>query len=142
MSLQIYNTLSRKKEPFQTLEPGVVRLYVCGVTVYDSAHVGHAMSYLVFDTIRRWLEQRDYSVRHVQNFTDVDDKIIRRANEAEVSAYEIADRYAREFTIEMDRLGILPADIYPRVSSEIPAISVVTARGTSPGARRKRKRNE
>ena len=127
MSLTIYNTLTRRKEPFETLEPGVVRMYVCGVTVYASAHVGHAMSYLVFDTIRRWLAHRGYRVRHVQNFTDVDDKIIARANEEGVSAYEIADRYAREFTIELDRLGILPADIYPRVSSEMPATVAMIA---------------
>lgn len=122
MTIQLFNTLSRQKEAFETLEPGVVRLYVCGVTVYASAHVGHAMSYLVFDALRRFLEYRGYRVRHVQNFTDVDDKIIARSASEGVSAYEIADRYAREFLIEMDHLGILPADIYPRVSSEMPAI--------------------
>jgi len=128
MTQTLYNTLTRRKEPLQTIEPGVVRLYVCGVTTYDSAHVGHAMSYLVFDTIRRWLEHRGYRVRHVQNFTDVDDKIIARANREGVSAYEIADRFAREFTVEMDRLGILPAAIYPRVSSEMPAIVAMIQR--------------
>jgi len=122
MALQVFNTLTGRKEPFETIEPGVVKMYVCGVTVYASAHVGHAMSYLVFDTIRRYLEHRGYHVRHVQNFTDVDDKIIARANAEGVSAYEIADRYAREFTIEIDRLGLLPAHIYPRVSAEMPAI--------------------
>jgi len=122
MAIQLYNTLTRRVEPLETLEPGVVKLYVCGVTVYAGAHVGHAMSYLVFDTVRRYLEYRGYRVRHVQNFTDVDDKIIRRSQEEGVSAYEIADRYAREFLIELDRLGILPAHIYPRVSSEMPAI--------------------
>jgi cysteinyl-tRNA synthetase len=122
MTIQLYNTLSRQKEAFETLEPGVVRLYVCGVTVYASAHVGHAMSYLVFDALRRFLEYRGYRVRHVQNFTDVDDKIITKSVEEGVSAYEIADRYAREFLIELDHLGILPADIYPRVSSEMPSI--------------------
>ncbi len=122
MALQVFNTLSGRKEPFETLEPGVVKMYVCGVTVYASAHVGHAMSYLVFDTIRRYLEHLGYTVRHVQNFTDVDDKIIARAHAEGVSAYEIADRYAREFTIEIDRLGLLPAHIYPRVSSEMPSI--------------------
>ena len=127
MALQIFNTLTGRKQPFETLEPGVVKMYVCGVTVYASAHVGHAMSYLVFDTIRRYLEHSGYVVRHVQNFTDVDDKIIHRANEEGVSAFEIADRYAREFTIEIDRLGLLPAHIYPRVSSEMPAIVAMIA---------------
>ena len=80
MTLEIYNTLSRRKEPFETLEPGIVRMYVCGPTVYDRAHIGHGMSAVVFDVIRRYLEYRGYRVRHVQNFTDVDDKIINRAN--------------------------------------------------------------
>ena len=122
MPLQLYDTLAGAKRPFETIEPGAVRLYVCGVTVYDRAHVGHAMCYLVFDTIRRWLEYRGYDVRHVQNFTDVDDKIIRRSLEEGVSAYEIADRYAHEFIIDMERLGVLRAHIYPRVSSEMPQI--------------------
>jgi cysteinyl-tRNA synthetase len=79
MTLQVYNTLSRKKEPFETLEPGKVSMYVCGPTVYDRAHVGHAMSSLVFDIIRRYLEYKGYKVLHVMNYTDVDDKIIQRA---------------------------------------------------------------
>jgi cysteinyl-tRNA synthetase len=128
MTIQVYNTLTRTKEPLETIEPGVVRMYVCGVTVYDSAHVGHAMSYLVFDTIRRYLEHRGYRVRHVQNFTDVDDKIIRRANEEGVSAFEVADRYAREFLVDAHRLGLLPAHIYPRVSSEMPGIVAMIRR--------------
>jgi len=122
MSLRIFNTLSRTKEPFETLDPGLVRLYVCGVTVYDSAHVGHAMSYLVFDAVRRYLEFRGYEVRHVQNFTDIDDKTIKRADEEGTSVFEVADRYAREFFIETDKLGVLPARVYPRVSSEMPQI--------------------
>jgi len=79
MEIRIYNTLSRKKEPFKTLEPGKVSMYVCGPTVYDKAHVGHAMSALVFDIVRRYLEYRDYEVRHVTNYTDVEDKIIQRS---------------------------------------------------------------
>ena len=71
--LRIYDTLTRRKEPFETIEPGVVRMYVCGVTVYDRAHVGHAMSAIVFDVIRRYLEHRGLTVRHAQNFTDVED---------------------------------------------------------------------
>ncbi len=79
MSIQIYNTLSRKKEEFQTLEPNKVSMYVCGPTVYDKAHVGHAMSALVFDVVRRYLEYQGYEVNHVTNYTDVDDRIIQRA---------------------------------------------------------------
>lgn len=78
--LQLYNTLTRTTEPFTTLEPGVVRMYVCGVTVYDDAHIGHAMSAIVFDVMRRYLEWSGYHVLHIVNFTDVDDKIINRAN--------------------------------------------------------------
>ncbi|MBT7988490.1 MAG: class I tRNA ligase family protein, partial [Anaerolineae bacterium] len=79
--LRLYNTQTRKKEEFQTLEEGKVRMYVCGPTVYDNAHVGHAMSALVFDIVRRYLQYRGYDVNFVMNFTDVDDKIINRANE-------------------------------------------------------------
>ncbi len=125
MSIRIYNSLSRQVEPLQTIEPHVVRLYVCGVTVYDAAHIGHAMSALVFDGVRRYLEHRGFAVRHVVNFTDVDDKIIRRSLDEEVSAYEIADRYARDYLIGMARLGVLPASLYPRVSSEMPAITAM-----------------
>ncbi|HJW91374.1 MAG TPA: class I tRNA ligase family protein, partial [Anaerolineales bacterium] len=82
MSLRIYNTLSRQKEAFEPLYPGQVSMYVCGPTVYDKAHVGHAMSAIVFDIIRRYLEYCGYQVRHVMNYTDVDDKIIQRANQA------------------------------------------------------------
>jgi len=81
MSLKIYNTLSRSKEDFKTLEPGKVRMYVCGPTVYAEAHIGHAMSALVFDVVRRYLEYSGYEVNFVMNFTDVDDKIINKANE-------------------------------------------------------------
>ena len=78
MTLKIYNTLTRKKEPFEAIEPGKVRMYVCGPTVYDHAHIGHAMSALVFDVIRRYLEYQGNQVRYVMNYTDVDDKIIKR----------------------------------------------------------------
>ena len=122
MNIQIYDSLSREKRAFQPIEEGVVRLYVCGVTVYDRSHTGHAMSALVFDMVRRYLEYRGYRVRHVVNFTDVDDKIIQRASNEAVSAFEIADRYAREYLLDMQALGVLPASIYPRVSSEMPAI--------------------
>ena len=90
MTIQIYNTLTRKKESFETLEPNLVKMYVCGPTVYDKAHVGHAMSTLVYDILRRYLEYRGYEVKHVMNYTDVDDKVIIRANELGVDPLDLA----------------------------------------------------
>ncbi len=119
MSIQIYNTLSRKKEPFKTLQPGKVSMYVCGPTVYDKAHVGHAMSALVFDIVRRYLEYQGYEVRHVTNYTDVDDKIIQRAAVEGVDALEIAQRYIDEFDQHLKDLNILPASEYPRATEEM-----------------------
>lgn len=125
MSLRVYNTLSRQKEDFKTLKPGVVSMYVCGPTVYDNAHVGHAMSSLVFDIIRRYLEYSDFQVRHVMNYTDVDDKIIQRAMYEEVDALELAERYIHQYAEHLKDLNILPATVYPRVSKEIENIIAV-----------------
>ena len=119
MEIKIYNTLSRKKEPFKTLEPGKVSMYVCGPTVYDKAHVGHAMSALVFDIVRRYLEYRGFKVRHVTNYTDVDDKIIQRAMVEGVDSMEIAQRYIDEFDRHLKDLNILPATVYPRATEEM-----------------------
>src|SRR5512135_280085 len=95
--IRLYNTLTRKKEDFQTLEPNKVKMYICGVTVYNDAHVGHAMSALVFDIIRRYLEYRGYTVKHVMNYTDVDDKIINRSNREGVDPFALAEKYILEF---------------------------------------------
>lgn len=122
MALQIHNSMSRKKEPFQTIEPGVVRMYVCGPTVYDSAHVGHAMSAVVFDIIRRYLEYRGYQVRHIMNYTDVEDKVIRRANELGLEPMKLAHRYIEEYDQLLKDLNILPAVEYPKASEEIDPI--------------------
>ncbi len=119
MEIKIYNTLSRKKEPFKTLEPGKVSMYVCGPTVYDKAHVGHAMSALVFDIVRRYLEYRGFEVRHVTNYTDVDDKIIQRAMVEGVDSMEVAQRYIDEFDRHLKDLNILPATVYPRATEEM-----------------------
>ena len=97
--LKIYNTLARKTEEFQTLEPNLVKMYVCGVTVYNDAHVGHAMSALVFDIIRRYLEYRGYTVRHVMNYTDVDDKIINRAKQLGEEPLKLSQRYIQDYAI-------------------------------------------
>jgi len=120
--LRIYNTLTRKTEEFQTLEPNQVKMYVCGVTVYDDAHVGHAMSALVFDVIRRYLEHRGYTVRHVMNYTDVDDKIINRASQLGEDPLTLSQRYIGEYTNELHSLNVLPATSYPQVSKTMPLI--------------------
>jgi len=122
MSIQVYNTLTRKKEDFKTLEPDKVSMYVCGPTVYDKAHVGHAMSALVFDVIRRYLEYRGYQVKHITNYTDVDDKIIQRAAVEGIDPIEVADRYINEFDRHLKDLNILPAAQYPRATEEINSI--------------------
>jgi cysteinyl-tRNA synthetase len=122
MAIQIYNTLTRTKEPLQTIEPDVVRMYVCGVTVYDQAHVGHAMSALVFDVIRRYLTFRGYRVHHIVNFTDVDDKIINRANALGRDPKELAEQYVDEFMAELTALNILRADAYPRATETMQEI--------------------
>ena len=119
MSIKVYNTLTRKKEAFEPLDPEQVTMYVCGPTVYDNAHVGHAMSSLVFDIIRRYLEYSGYKVRHVMNYTDVDDKIIMRAQYEEVDALELAERYITQYAQHLADLNILPATVYPRVSTEM-----------------------
>ncbi len=119
MPLQIYNTLTRQKQPFQPIEEGKVRMYVCGPTVYADAHIGHAMSAIVFDLVHRYLEYRGYDVRYATNFTDVDDKIINRANESDRDPFELANHYADKYLKHLADLNVLPADVYPRVSSEI-----------------------
>jgi cysteinyl-tRNA synthetase len=119
MTLRVYNTLSRKKETFEPLEPNQVSMYVCGPTVYDNAHVGHAMSSMVFDIIRRYLEYSGYKVRHVMNYTDVDDKIIMRSQYEEVNALELAERYIEQYEHHLKDLNILSASVYPRVSTEM-----------------------
>ena len=119
MALKIYNTMSRKKEVFQTLEDGKVRMYVCGPTVYAQAHVGHAMSSLVFDVIRRYLEYRGYDVRHVMNYTDVDDKVIVRAEELGVDPLDLAEQYVDQYDQHLSDLNIKPPHVKPRVSQEI-----------------------
>jgi len=122
MALRIYNTLSRKKEDFETLEPGVVRMYVCGPTVYARAHVGHAMSTLVFDVIRRFLDYRGFRVLHVMNFTDVDDKIIQAAAQEGVDPFDLSERYIREFRDHLADFNVLEATVNPRATSEMPQI--------------------
>jgi cysteinyl-tRNA synthetase len=124
--LRIYNTLTRRKEPFATIEPGRVRMYVCGVTPYDSAHIGHGMSLTTFDIIRRYLEHRGYEVDHVQNFTDIDDKIIARANAEGIEPNRLTEGLIAEWHAQTEALNALPATHYPRATQEIgPIIEMV-----------------
>ncbi len=124
--LRIYNTQSRRTEPFETIEPGRVRMYVCGVTPYASAHIGHAMSLIVFDVIRRYLEHRGYVVRHVQNFTDIDDKIIARANREGIDPDALTEGMIADWHEESRALNAQPATVYPRATQEVgPIIATV-----------------
>src|SRR5579883_87654 len=97
MILTIYNTLTRRKEPFYPQEPGKVKMYCCGVTVYDYCHLGHGRSYTVWDVVRRYLQWRGYEVQYVQNFTDIDDKILNRANAEGTSMQEVSERYIQAY---------------------------------------------
>ena len=128
MSIQVYNTLTRKKEDFEPLEPGKVKIYVCGPTVYNLFHIGNARTFIVFDTVRRYLEYRGYEVTYVQNFTDVDDKIIKRGREEGISAQELAEKYVEAYFADADALGVRRADIHPRVTEEMPEIIVMIAK--------------
>lgn len=117
--MKIYNTLTKKKEEFVPLEEGKVRMYVCGPTVYNFIHIGNARPIIVFDTVRRYLMYKGYDVNFVSNFTDVDDKIIKKANEEGVSATEISERYIKEFKIDTEGLNMLPATYNPKATEEI-----------------------
>ena len=116
MSLVIHNTLTNSKEEFVTVEPGKVRMYVCGVTVYDDIHMGHARSMIVFDMVARYLRYLGYDVTHVTNFTDVDDKIIKRAAERGVEPLQLSAEYIEKYFEDAAKLGINRADIYPKAS--------------------------
>lgn len=120
MTIKIYNTLSRKKEEFKPIENGKVKMYVCGMTVYSDAHIGHARTYFAFDVIRRYFEYKGLNVTYVQNITDVDDKIINAANMEGVDALEYSRRFSDRCLEDLDALGIRRADIYPKASETIP----------------------
>ncbi|MDC0764991.1 MULTISPECIES: cysteine--tRNA ligase [Brevibacillus] len=122
MGIQLTNTMTRRKEPFHTLEPGKVKMYVCGPTVYNYIHIGNARPAIVFDTLRRYLKYRGYEVTFVQNITDVDDKLIRVANQEGVTVKEVADRYTDAYNADLKSLNVLPPDIQPRVMQTIPEI--------------------
>lgn len=117
--MKIYNTLTRKKEEFVPVHPGKVGMYVCGPTVYNYIHIGNARPMIIFDTVRRYFEYKGYDVNYVSNFTDVDDKIIKKANEEGVSATEIAERYIKECKKDMEGLNVKPATHQPKATEEI-----------------------
>ena len=120
MTLRIYNTLTGKKEEFVPLQEKKVGLYVCGVTVYDLSHIGHARSTIVFDTVYRYLRYRGYEVTYVRNFTDIDDKIIKRANDEGVDYKSITEKYIHEFNVDMGSLGLERPTVAPRATEHIP----------------------
>ena len=120
MALRIYNTLTGKKEEFVPIHEKRVGMYVCGVTVYDLCHIGHARSAIIFDTIHRYLQYRGYEVTYVRNFTDIDDKIINRANAEGTDFKTIAEKYIHEFQVDMGALGLERATIEPRATEHIP----------------------
>ena len=117
--MKIFNTLTRRKEEFVPLTPGQVKMYVCGPTVYNLIHIGNARPMIVFDTVRRYFEYKGYDVQYVSNFTDVDDKIIKKANEEGVDAEVISKRYIEECKKDMAALNVKPATVNPQATQEI-----------------------
>ena len=120
--MQIYNSMTRKKEEFVPVTPGKVRMYVCGPTVYNYFHIGNARPFIIFDVLRRYFESHGYEVTFVQNFTDIDDKMIRRANEEGITVSQLAERFIAEYFIDAKALGIRPATVHPRATEHIPQI--------------------
>ena len=120
--MKIFNSMSRQKEEFVPIEPGKVRMYACGPTVYNYIHVGNARPIIMFDVLRRYLEYRGYEVTFVQNFTDVDDKIIKRANEEGITSQEVAEKYIQEYFTDAQGLGVRPATVHPKATENIPQI--------------------
>lgn len=123
--MKVFNTLSRQKEDFRP-RGEVVSMYVCGITTYDECHIGHAMTYIIFDVIRRYLRFKGYKVKYVQNFTDIDDKIIERAKQLEMLPSDLANKYIDQYFADMDALNIERADVYPRATEEIAKVIEIT----------------
>jgi len=120
--MKLYNTLTRKKEEFVPIEAGKVKIYSCGPTVYNFFHIGNARPFIIFDTLRRYLKHRGYKVTFAQNFTDIDDKMIKRSNEEGITVKELADRFIKEYYVDAKGLGIEEADIHPKATENIDAI--------------------
>ena len=120
--MKLFNTLSRTKEEFKPIEEGKIRMYVCGPTVYNLIHIGNARPLCVFDVLRRYLEWRGYKVNYVSNFTDIDDKLIKRANEESITVPEVAERYIKEFWVDAKGLNVREATVNPRATENIDKI--------------------
>ena len=120
--MQIYNSMTRKKETFKPINEGKVGIYACGPTVYNYFHIGNARPFITFDVLRRQLEREGYQVTFVQNFTDIDDKMIKRANEEGITVKELADRFIKEYYTDAQALGIRPATVHPKATDHIPEI--------------------
>ena len=125
MALHVYDTRTREKRLFETARTGEVDMYVCGITPYSPSHLGHARCYIAFDLVHRWLEASGWTVNYVQNFTDIDDKIIKVATEEGIDFLEVANRNIADYYEVMDELNVLRADHYPRVTEVIPEIIVM-----------------
>ena len=122
LNMKLFNTMSMQKEEFVPIEPGKVRMYACGPTVYNFIHVGNARPIIMFDVLRRYLEYRGYEVTFVQNFTDVDDKIIKRANEEGITSEEVAKKYIAEYFTDAHALGVREATVHPKATENIQQI--------------------
>ena len=120
--MKILNTLTRQKQELITVEPGKVKIYACGPTVYNFIHIGNARPLCVFDVLRRFLEYKGFEVTYVQNFTDIDDKLIKKANEEGITVKEVAERYIKEFKVDSDGLNVRPATVHPKATENIDAI--------------------
>ena len=125
--LKIYNTLARDKQDFKPIEPGKVRMYVCGMTVYDYCHIGHARVMVVFDMVQRWLKASGYAVTYVRNITDIDDKIIKRASENKESIHALTQRFIDAMHADADALGVQRPDFEPRATQYIPQMLAMIA---------------
>ncbi|GAY77765.1 cysteinyl-tRNA synthetase [Sporolactobacillus inulinus] len=122
MGLNVYNTLTRKKEPFHPIEEGKVRMYVCGPTVYNYIHIGNARPAVVFDTVRRYFEYQGYKVNYVSNFTDVDDRLINASKARHQSVPEIAEQFIKAYKEDTGALNVKPATVHPRATETMPEI--------------------
>ena len=127
MTLTVYNTLTRRKEAFKTIEENKVRMYCCGITVYDYCHLGHARTCLVWDVVRRYLQWCGYEVNYIQNFTDIDDKILNRARQEGTSMEAVSEKYIAAYFEDMERLGVGKADAYPRATHTLDGIKRLVA---------------
>jgi cysteinyl-tRNA synthetase len=122
MTLTLYNTLTRREDFFEPLTPGIVQIYCCGITVYDYCHLGHARTCVVWDVVRRYLEYLGYQVRYIQNFTDIDDKILNRAKKEQTTMEAVAERFIAAYFEDMEKLGVRPANAYPRATHSLDGI--------------------